>query len=42
MKDVSENSTASKGAVITKNWLAGFTEGEASFSTNKLAPRLKF
>lgn len=27
---------------ITDYWLGGFTDGDATFSTNKLTPRLKF
>ncbi len=42
MKDVNRNSTARKNMEIDKYWLTGFTEGDDSFSTNKLVPRLKF
>ena len=27
---------------ITDYWLVGFTDGDATFSTNKLTPRFKF
>lgn len=42
MKTVNLNSTARKNMEIEQYWLIGFTEGDATFSTNKLVPRLKF
>jgi hypothetical protein len=42
MKIVNMNSTARENMEIDQYWLIGFTEGDASFSTNKLVPRLKF
>ena len=42
IKIVNMNSTARENMQINQYWLIGFTEGDASFSTNKLIPRLKF
>lgn len=42
IKIVNMNSTARENMEIDQYWLIGFTEGDASFSTNKLVPRLKF
>lgn len=42
IKTINLNSTARENMEIDKYWLIGFTEGDATFSTNKLVPRLKF
>ena len=42
MKIVNINSTARENTEIDPYWLVGFTEGDGSFSTNKLVPRLKY
>jgi len=42
IKIVNLNSTARENMEIEQYWLIGFTEGDATFSTNKLVPRLKF
>jgi len=42
IKIVNLNSTARENMEIEQSWLIGFTEGDATFSTNKLVPRLKF
>lgn len=42
MKVSNKNSVARKNIPINKYWLIGFTEGDATFSTNKFIPRLKF
>jgi len=42
IKIVNMNSIARENMVIDKYWLIGFTEGDATFSTNNLVPRLKF
>jgi len=36
MKIVNMNSTARENMGIDQYWLVGFTEGDGSFSTNKL------
>ena len=42
IKIININSTARENMEIDQYWLIGFTEGDATFSTNKLVPRLKF
>nr|QDG01226.1 LAGLIDADG endonuclease [Scytalidium sp.] len=42
IKIVNMNTTAREYMEINEYWLIGFTEGDATFSTNKLVPRLKF
>ena len=42
IKIVNMNSTARENMEIDPYWLVGFTEGDGSFSTNKLVPRLKY
>lgn len=42
IKIVNINSIARENMDIDKHWLIGFTEGDATFSTNNLVPRLKF
>lgn len=42
MKDVNINSIARENMEINNDWLIGFTEGDGSFSWNKLKPILKF
>lgn len=42
MQIVNINSTARENMEIDPYWLVGFTEGDGSFSTNKLIPRLKY
>lgn len=41
MKNVNAKAVARKNVSITINWLIGFTEGDGSFSTNKIVPRFK-
>jgi hypothetical protein len=40
--NVNSKAVAIKPVSLTNNWLIGFTEGDATFSTNKYVPRLKF
>lgn len=42
MKFINQNSKARENMIIDKYWLIGFTEGDASFSTNKLKPKIKY
>ena len=42
MKNMDYRSIPSCDNKITDYWLGGFTDGDATFSTNKLTPRLKF
>lgn len=42
IKIINMNSTARENMEIDQYWLIGFTEGDATFSTNKLVPRLRF
>ena len=42
IKIINKNSIARENMDIDENWLIGFTEGDATFSTNNLVPRLKF
>jgi cytochrome c oxidase subunit 3 len=42
MKNKSPRSKPNHDIKISDYWLGGFTDGDATFSTNKLIPRLKF
>lgn len=42
IKIININSTARENMEIEQYWLIGFTEGDTTFSTNKLIPRLRF
>jgi len=40
--EIFENPKPANPSVLTYSWLLGFIEGDASFSTSGLTPRLKF
>ena len=42
MKLINQNSKARENMIIDKYWLIGFTEGDATFSLNKLKPKIKY
>jgi hypothetical protein len=42
MKFINKNSKARENMIIDKYWLIGFTEGDATFSSNKLKPKIKY
>jgi hypothetical protein len=42
MKLINQNSKARENMIIDKYWLIGFTEGDATFSSNKLKPKIKY
>lgn len=42
MKIINQNSKARENMIIDKYWLIGFTEGDATFSLNKLKPKIKY
>jgi len=42
MKLINQNSKARDNMIIDEYWLIGFTEGDATFSSNKLKPKIKY
>jgi hypothetical protein len=42
MKLINQNSKARENMTIDEYWLIGFTEGDATFSSNKLKPKIKY
>ena len=39
---INQNSKARENMIINKYWLIGFTEGDATFSSNNLKPKIKY
>lgn len=42
MKLINQNSKARENMIIDEYWLIGFTEGYATFNSNKLKPKIKY
>lgn len=42
MKLINKNSKARENMIIDRYWLIGFTEGDVTFSSNKLKPKIRY